>query len=262
MVAENGTVPFARVRGFRLPLWAFGRLARGEGESRQGQKAAMADTVGTEGNKFTIDFVPISGVTNPTIGFGTVKHDYRIGTYKITNGQWNKFTASLGVPVTGSDGGYDSNSYYTHTNVPVNNVSWFAAARFALRYTAPCLRWSLCHNKHGAALWHAAESRRVAALFGTAGPPPCQCRREVGRTMNVAAANASLKVHTDRITPTVPAVLFPQPRVVLLRTAVLMREIAVSPIAVCCATSRVAWTSATQATRSKEGSSRALHIPA
>ena len=32
--------------------------------------AAMADTFGTGANQFTIDFVPISGATNPTSGYG------------------------------------------------------------------------------------------------------------------------------------------------------------------------------------------------
>ena len=56
---------------------------------------AMADTFGTGGNQFTIDFVPISGATNPTSGYGIVNNDYRMGTYEITNDQWNKFKASL-----------------------------------------------------------------------------------------------------------------------------------------------------------------------
>ena len=46
-------------------------------------------------------------------GYGIVNHDYRMGTYEITNDQWNKFTASLGVPVTGSDGGY-SHQFLLH----------------------------------------------------------------------------------------------------------------------------------------------------
>jgi hypothetical protein len=42
--------------------------------------AAMADTFGTVGNQFTIDFVGISGSTNPTSGYGIVNNDYRMGT--------------------------------------------------------------------------------------------------------------------------------------------------------------------------------------
>ena len=100
--------------------------------------AAMADTFGTGANQFTIDFVPISGATNPSSGLRRihlhgVNHNYRMGTYDITNDQWNKFMASLGVPVTGADGGY-SYSFYDFgtgtTNVPANDVSWYEAAQF------------------------------------------------------------------------------------------------------------------------------------
>ena len=71
--------------------------------------AASADTFGTGANQFTIDFVTISGDTNPASGipagsgfiFTGVSNDYRMGVHEITNDQWNKFKASLGVPVTG-----------------------------------------------------------------------------------------------------------------------------------------------------------------
>ena len=99
---------------------------------------AMADTFGAGANQFSLAFVPISGATNPTSGipagitftFTGVANDYRIGTYDVTNDQWNKFTASLGVPVTGSDGGYKYSSFWTGANVPVNCVSWYEAAQF------------------------------------------------------------------------------------------------------------------------------------
>jgi formylglycine-generating enzyme required for sulfatase activity len=90
----------------------------------------MADIFGTGVNQFTIDFVGISGATNPTSGYCTVNHDYRMGAYEITNGQWNKFTASLGVPVTGSGGGYDWNSGSTGLIAPTVAVSWYEAAQF------------------------------------------------------------------------------------------------------------------------------------
>lgn len=91
---------------------------------------ASADTFGTGSNQFTIDFVPISGSTNPTSEYGIVNNDYRMGTYEITNGQWNKFTASLGMPVTGNPANaYDRNSYYIGLNVPTNGVSWYEAAQ-------------------------------------------------------------------------------------------------------------------------------------
>ena len=47
--------------------------------------AAMADVFGSDANQFTLSFVPISGATHPTSGYGIVDHDYRMGTYEITN---------------------------------------------------------------------------------------------------------------------------------------------------------------------------------
>jgi formylglycine-generating enzyme required for sulfatase activity len=90
---------------------------------------ARADMFGTGGNQFNIDFVPISGATNPTSGYGIVNHDYRMGTFEITNDQWSKFTAAYGA-VTGSQGGYSNSSYFTGTNVPTDSVSWYEAAQF------------------------------------------------------------------------------------------------------------------------------------
>ena len=98
-----------------------------------------ADTFGTGANQFTLDFVSISGASNPTSGipsqdpaftFIGVNYNYRIGTYEITNDQWNKFTAAYGT-VTGSPlNAYDNNSTTTGLN-PINNVSWYEAAQFA-----------------------------------------------------------------------------------------------------------------------------------
>jgi formylglycine-generating enzyme required for sulfatase activity len=96
--------------------------------------AALADTFGSGANQFTLDFVPISGATNPTSGYGIVNHDYRMGTYEITNDQWNKFVNSLGVPVTGSPSSAYDSSFYNWgtgtTTVPTNDVSWYEAAQF------------------------------------------------------------------------------------------------------------------------------------
>jgi formylglycine-generating enzyme required for sulfatase activity len=94
--------------------------------------AAMADVFGSGANQFALDFVLISGATNPTSGYGIVNHDYLMGTYEVTNDQWGKFVASYGA-VTGSSGGYD-NYFYDWgtgtTNVPTNSVNWYAAAQF------------------------------------------------------------------------------------------------------------------------------------
>ncbi len=92
---------------------------------------ASADTFGAGGNQFNIDFVPISGATNPTSGYGIVNNNYRMGTFEISNEQWTKFKAELGVPVTGNPSeAYDNDPNWTGTNVPTNSVSWYEAAQF------------------------------------------------------------------------------------------------------------------------------------
>ncbi len=96
-----------------------------------------ADTFGTGGNVFEIDFVPISGSTNPTDttpsrGYGIVNDDYRMGVYEITNGQWDKFKAELApVLVTGDpSSAYDESATFTGTDIPINEVSWYEALQF------------------------------------------------------------------------------------------------------------------------------------
>ena len=97
------------------------------------------DTFGTGANQFTIDFVSIAGDAGDLgswsagsgYTFSGVNHGgYRIGTYEITNDQWNKFQASYGT-VTGSlSGAYDESPYWVGTDVPTNKVSWYEAAQF------------------------------------------------------------------------------------------------------------------------------------
>ena len=92
---------------------------------------ARPDTFGTGANQFSIDFVTISGSTNPASGYGIVADDYRMGMYEITNDQWDKFVANLGAPVTGNPtDAYDQSAYYTGSNVPTDSVSWYEAAQF------------------------------------------------------------------------------------------------------------------------------------
>lgn len=91
---------------------------------------AVADIFGTGVNQFEIDFVTISGDTNPTSGSGIVSNDYRMGKFEITNEQWDKFVNSYGT-VTGSPSiAYDEGSTWTGANIPVNRVSWYEAAQF------------------------------------------------------------------------------------------------------------------------------------
>jgi formylglycine-generating enzyme required for sulfatase activity len=111
--------------------------------------AASADTFGAGANQFKIDFVTIAGDAGDLgsweLGLiskrprktyytftGVNRDAYRIGVYEITNDQWNKFQAELGVSVTGSPSqAYQNSSEFTGSNVPVNNVSWYEALQFA-----------------------------------------------------------------------------------------------------------------------------------
>ena len=93
--------------------------------------SVYADTFGTGDNQFEIDFVTISGDTNPTSGYGIVNNDYRMGIYEITNSQWISFVNSTARTVTGSPSyAYRYDSHWTGTNLPTSNVSWLEAAQF------------------------------------------------------------------------------------------------------------------------------------
>jgi formylglycine-generating enzyme required for sulfatase activity len=109
---------------------------------------SAAEIFGTGDNQFTIDFVSISAnpgethstntsgdtvetFTNGTVGdYTDPGYDYRMGTYEITNDQWNKFEADYGT-VTGNPlDAYDEDPYWTGTDVPTNELSWYEAAQF------------------------------------------------------------------------------------------------------------------------------------
>ena len=96
--------------------------------------AAQADIFGTGDNQFAIDFVPISGATNPTSGYGIVANDYRMGTLEITNAQWDKFKATYGTVTGTPDYAYDDDPTleprFTGPSVPTNRASWYEAAQF------------------------------------------------------------------------------------------------------------------------------------
>jgi len=138
-----------------------------------GAGGAMADRFGTDGNQFTIDFVTISGGTNPTSGYGIVANDYRMGIYEITNGQWDKFKAELGVPVTGVPwDAYDQNPHWTGTSVPTNDVSWYEAAQFVNwlnistgHHAAYKFTGTQGTGDYALALWSAAEADNGTNLY-------------------------------------------------------------------------------------------------
>ena len=82
-----------------------------------------ADTFGSGGNTFSIDFTSIGNAGNAadTTGYGAVGYSYSIGTYDISVNQLNAATAN---GVAGLGNGYWSGDQ------PAANVSWYQAAAF------------------------------------------------------------------------------------------------------------------------------------
>jgi len=98
-----------------------------------------ADLFGSGANQFTIDFVNISGDASSANGtvigsnnytFSDPAYDYRMGTYEITNDQWNKFVNAYGTPLGNPTNAYDEIAYWTGANVPTNKISWYEGAQF------------------------------------------------------------------------------------------------------------------------------------
>jgi formylglycine-generating enzyme required for sulfatase activity len=87
------------------------------------QPSAQADTFGTSGNEFTIDFVNIGNAGNAadTTGYGAVPYEYRMGTYEISQNAIDKATASGMANVTA--GAWTGNQ-------PAADINWYEAAAF------------------------------------------------------------------------------------------------------------------------------------
>ena len=84
---------------------------------------ARADTFGTSGNEFAINFVDVGDAGNPadTTSYGSVPYSYRIGAYEISQAAIDAATASgMSDVVAGAWTG----------NKPAANISWFEAAAF------------------------------------------------------------------------------------------------------------------------------------
>jgi len=107
-------------------------------------EAQSADSFGTGGNQFTIDFVTISGDASSANGttiihefpfdpihrtFNDPGNDYRMGVYEITNDQWDKFKASYGTVTGDPPIAYNADPQWTGANMPIDNVSWCEAAQ-------------------------------------------------------------------------------------------------------------------------------------
>ena len=87
------------------------------------QMSAQADTFGTSGNEFTIDFVAIGNTGNAadTTSYGAVPYEYRASIYEISQDAITKATASGMANVTA--GAWTGNQ-------PAANISWYEAAAF------------------------------------------------------------------------------------------------------------------------------------
>jgi hypothetical protein len=85
--------------------------------------SAQADTFGTSGNEFTIDFVSIGNTSNAadTTTYGAVPYEYRASTYEISQNAITKATASGMANVTA--GAWTGNQ-------PAATISWYEAAAF------------------------------------------------------------------------------------------------------------------------------------
>ena len=87
------------------------------------QPSAQADTFGTTGNEFTIDFVNIGNAGNAadSTTYGAVPYEYRASTYEISQDAITKATASGMANVTA--GAWTGNQ-------PAANINWYEAAAF------------------------------------------------------------------------------------------------------------------------------------
>ena len=87
------------------------------------QPSTQADTFGTSGNEFTVDFVNIGNTGNAadTTTYGAVPYQYRAGKYEITQDAITKATASGMANVTA--GAWTGSQ-------PAANINWYEAAAF------------------------------------------------------------------------------------------------------------------------------------
>lgn len=87
------------------------------------QISVQADTFGTTGNEFTLDFVNIGNTGNAadTTGYGAVPYEYRIGKYEISQNDISRATASGMANVTAGR---------WLGNQPAVGMDWYEAAAF------------------------------------------------------------------------------------------------------------------------------------
>ena len=104
----------------------------------QAEIVRTVDSFGSGVNAFNIDFVTIGHAGNAADNRdhvysrpnGAVGYGYRIGTYEITNAQWDAFCAIAGTPTGQPASAYDAGSQSTAPNEATEKVSWYEAAQF------------------------------------------------------------------------------------------------------------------------------------
>lgn len=91
--------------------------------------ATLADTFGTGGNTFTIDFVGIGNPGNAadTTGYGAVPYTYQMGKYEVSRDMITKANSAGGLSIPLLDMSSFGGNVETH---PATGVSWFQAAKF------------------------------------------------------------------------------------------------------------------------------------
>jgi len=89
---------------------------------------AQADSFGTGGNAFTLDFVNIGNAGNAadTSGYGAVVDAYRMGMHEVTIDQFAKARAA-----DSRIGDGDENPYAIGVNGAASRTSWYEGAKFA-----------------------------------------------------------------------------------------------------------------------------------
>lgn len=95
---------------------------------------SSADTFGTGDNQFEVEFVTIGNAGNspdPSTGYGAVDYAYRIGTYEISNAQWNSFVNIAGKPTGNPSIDYTIDPpNFTQAAQPINSISSLEAFQF------------------------------------------------------------------------------------------------------------------------------------
>ena len=125
--------------------------------------STMADTFGTGGNTFTIDFVTIGNPGNAANyhpygwSYGAVPYTYQMGTYEVSRDMITKANNAGGLGISLEDMTIYGGNVGTH---PATGVSWFEAAKF--------VNWLNTSSGHAAAynfdgngnftLWTPAEA--------------------------------------------------------------------------------------------------------